>query len=328
MIRLKRVENVVVNEAKQVGDLYHICTISAFCNHIIPKNELKASGKYQNKRLDTNQIVSFTRDSLFVVPTETVRNAPILFQIKVDGNKLSNKYKIYSYNDYAPGRDEKTSGGDSIIKNYKQNPRYLEHEEVVIGPISNFKSYIKSVTFDIKDLDILFDSPEYLLEYLEEVKNYLGSIPCKRVSLPLTQGSYRKSSKETFSIKTLDDVIDIIKNPESYNKDSLIDTMDLLHNGWVGSDQLVPALINHPNIFNKQQRNEYFLEYGVKKDNIKVVKSLINFGIDIDTKDDNWYTGLYFCCLKNKSLDIIKLLLDGGANVNYRPSSSDKSCLG
>lgn len=122
---VKLVKKGLIQEAKQVGNLYHVCTLDAFVNYIIPDNELRASGKYYNQLLDTKEAISFTRDPLFVVPTETVMNSGILFQFVIDGNKLSEKYKVIPYN------------------GNRGNPRYREKEEVVVGPIKNFKSYIK-----------------------------------------------------------------------------------------------------------------------------------------------------------------------------------------
>ena len=127
MNRLNKNESYYIKEGKQVGDLYHVCTLDALVEYIIPENKLEASGKYWNRLLKTNQAVSFTRDKLFVVPTEEIREADILFQIVVDGDKLSNKYKIVPYQDL-------------ISVDY---PKLSQKEEVVIGPITNFKSYIK-----------------------------------------------------------------------------------------------------------------------------------------------------------------------------------------
>ena len=201
-------------ESKQVGTLYHVCTIDAFVNRIIEDNELgtennlHASGKYHNDLLDTYDAVSFTRDPLFVVPTWTVQGADILFQFVVDGNKLSEHYKITPYNGnyYIDDDDEKHS-----------DPKLFEKEEVVIGPIDNFKSYIKEVRFDLKALG------ERLISYrddIKEIKEYLGSIPCKRKQLPFLQEDwsidYKKTSKEDslYKIKTLDDLLKYIDDLE------------------------------------------------------------------------------------------------------------------
>ena len=224
MVKLrKNMKNV--NEAKQVGNLYHVCTLDALVEFIIPNNELRASGKYYNKLLDTTEAISFTRDSLFVVPTYTVQNAGILFQFVVDGDKLSEKYKVVPYN----------GNGD--------DPRYREKEEVVIGPITNFKSYVKEVRFDIKDIYYLSNHSGELIGDLKEVKTYLGSIPCKRAELPsLDENDWSilfAKTKSKFKVNSLDDLMGILEKSKGLgnrDKDDLffntIDTVDLFFDNF------------------------------------------------------------------------------------------------
>ncbi len=219
MVKLYRKEKENINESKQVGTLYHICTLDALVKFIIPNNELRASGKYYNKLLDTYEAISFTRDSLFVVPTETVRNAGILFQFEIDGNKLSEKYKVKPYN----GNGE--------------NPKYREREEVVIGPITDFKSYVRKVRFDVKDLYSIIDDPQNIVSQLKQVYSYLGSIECKRVELPfLDKDDWSvlfSKTKSNFQINTLEDLIKLLESLTGDKVKSLdlllkkIDTLDL-----------------------------------------------------------------------------------------------------
>ena len=134
--RIYKLENLLLkNEAKQVGTLYHICNLSSL-NHILKTDTIESSGKWNNDLYNGDEFVSFTRSQYFI-PTDGLFHLisqNILFQIVVDGNKLSENYKIGPYNDwYFQGDD---------------NPKYREMEESVKGPIKNASKYIKEIRFD------------------------------------------------------------------------------------------------------------------------------------------------------------------------------------
>ena len=65
--RLRIIEQRVYNESKQVGYLYHVCSLEAYLNYIVPTNTLSASGKYTNWLYGRTDYVSFTRDKRFIV---------------------------------------------------------------------------------------------------------------------------------------------------------------------------------------------------------------------------------------------------------------------
>ena len=132
-------------EAKQVGTLYHVCTLKAYLEWIVPKDTLQASGKYYNWVYDGDDYVSFTRDKYFVVGTKSVQKSKVLVQLVIDGDKLSEHYKIGPYNDFVFGPDgEHVDGSD---------PKYREKEEAVKGPIKNLSKYIKEIRIDVFDMD-------------------------------------------------------------------------------------------------------------------------------------------------------------------------------
>lgn len=140
--RINYIEHLV-NESKQVGELYHVCSLEAYLKYIKPNNELKASGNFNNwlHNGDTNYI-SFTRNKRYVPDSIGVNFANVLIQLVIDGDKLSNNYKIEPYNDFAFDSDGK------INNDYSK--RYgTESEEIVKGPIKNISKYIKEIRFDI-----------------------------------------------------------------------------------------------------------------------------------------------------------------------------------
>ena len=108
-------------EAKQVGTLYHVCTLDAYLKWIEPEDMLQASGKYYNWVYGNNDFVSFTRDKYFVVGTKSVQKSSVLVQLVIDGDKLSEHYKIGPYNDFAFGPNgEHIDDGDTAYQKKKK----------------------------------------------------------------------------------------------------------------------------------------------------------------------------------------------------------------
>ena len=143
--RIKILESKLL-EAKQVGTLYHICTLSAYLKYIIPTDTLSSSGKYMNWLYKGSNYVSFTRDKKFTVETDAVYGADVLIKLVVDGDKLSEHYKIGPYNDFAYDyTGNKFDDSDMIL--------HREKEEAVKGPIKNISKYIKAIYFDAKSMN-------------------------------------------------------------------------------------------------------------------------------------------------------------------------------
>ena len=144
--RVKFIESLVY-EGKQVGDIYHVCTIDSYLKYIKPMNILSSSGQYNNwlHNSETNW-VSFTRNKRFTVETDDIFSSKVLLQIVVDGDKLSENYKIEPYNDLA--WNYFGSKYDTL-----DEPKKRESEEAVKGPIKNVSKYIKEIRFDIRTLD-------------------------------------------------------------------------------------------------------------------------------------------------------------------------------
>lgn len=134
-------------EAKQVGIIYHVCTLKAYLEWIAPKDILQASGKYYNWVYGGDDYVSFTRDKYFVVDTKSVRASKVLVQLVIDGDKLSENYKIGPYNDFAFDQDHGEHIDDGELAKYR------EKEEAVKGPIKNLSKYIKEIRVDVVDMD-------------------------------------------------------------------------------------------------------------------------------------------------------------------------------
>ena len=134
----------LLNEGKQVGTLYHFTDIWSLLN-ILKTDTLKSSNKFEKQKLPT---VSLTRDKLGDTGgvggtgTKTVR-------ISIDGDKLSNKYKITPYNYYSNYPDFKESED--------------EMEEIIQGDINNITNCVDTVTENT-------NKPNKLANYSNEIQ--------------------------------------------------------------------------------------------------------------------------------------------------------------
>lgn len=121
--------NTFINEAKQVGILYH-WTSFASLYMIIRDNYIKSANR--SVRDDAKTInradeigVSFTRDKHFHGWKN--RFYPMEACIVIDGDKLSNNYKLFPYNDFFDGKgkpekkeaDEMETRSNRDIENIK-----------------------------------------------------------------------------------------------------------------------------------------------------------------------------------------------------------------
>jgi len=133
----------VLNEAKQVGDLYHFTDIQSLEN--ILKKNLMSTG--------VRGFISFTRSKHGVISKigrskNTFVNPYGTFRISIDGNKMSNNNKIkpFSY---------------SGTMGFYDKPNFDNMEERVMKDIKNIKQYIKEIKFVSKRKMNEFDQKLY-----------------------------------------------------------------------------------------------------------------------------------------------------------------------
>ena len=211
--RLDVIEESLCIEAKQVGLLYHVCTLDAYLKYIKPKDVLSASGGYTNHLYGGNEFVSFTRDQFFAVNTNAVNRSDVLVQLVIDGNKLSEKHKVAPYNDFA--YDFK----GNIVNNDKGVESQREKEEVVRGPIENISNYITEYRVDFRDLTE---------DTLNDLKSS-GLIEKDAIYFPFAKNVYRSNDEIHAFIKQknislgepLEFIIDFLE--EYANQNSIVD---------------------------------------------------------------------------------------------------------
>lgn len=158
-------------EAKQVGTLYHVCTLDALARYIAPNDTLSGSGKYTNYVLNSNKVVSFTRDRNYIVNTGRNRVSPFLFRFSVNGDKLSERHRLSPYNDLS----FKFGGKEKSNFDFKE----IEKEEVLLGEVKNFSKYIIKVEYSVNENIFESSVPELqnklIPDYNTSIK-YLSSL--------------------------------------------------------------------------------------------------------------------------------------------------------
>ena len=129
------ITDYIINESKQVGLLYHWTSfISAY--KIVKTNYIKSANR--SIRDDAKTInrenefgVSFTRDKTF--HKDNSKFYPMEACIIIDGDKLSNNYKLFPYNDFFAGIDK---------PKYKSAKESDEMETRTNKSINDIKKYI------------------------------------------------------------------------------------------------------------------------------------------------------------------------------------------
>ena len=319
--RIARLEKLVTNEAKQVGTIYHVCSLKDYLKYILPNDTLQASGRYYNFAYGGNDYISFTRDKKFVV--ESRDEEVVLVQLVVDGDLLSERYKVRPYNDFAFGKDGTRKPDDF---------RKREMEECVKGPIKNISKYIKEVRFDIAACHEVTQEPDISL--LKRKKSKLGALvyhrfiygksidlgcadgtPLKAALKVLDEWLKSESLQEMLFSYDEDQIEEAIDYGADVNKKSVADGYPLY---YYSEDDIMKMLLKagaNPNII--VENGVSLLTYTIDSLCDKVAKLLIKSGADIEARDINGMTPLMHAA-ESGSLPVIKALVEKGADINAK----------
>lgn len=295
-------------EAKQVGTLYHICSLEAYLKYVLPNDTLSSRGFYTNKIYNSKDFVSFTRSKSYVVPT--VDDSHILVRLVVDGDKLSENYKIVPYNDLSDAQFDIT--------------KLREFEEAVRGPIKNISKYTKSVQICIANSIVKSDfemlkkacriNPD--IEYFNFIKN-------SNLDAFTLDGDLFKHRLSQYGIKNGMKLPLFIKSINA--------------NEWLSYDlfngdrsAVITLLDDNPNL-----ANTYFKRYGYplhffcsRGNKAWVVAELLDHGADPNKVDRNGNTPLIATIngYAAQQDDIISMLLqNSNIDVNKRGGSKKRS---
>ena len=200
MIRLSRRH---IYESKQVGKIYHFCALFSAEDYIFPNDTLSSSGLFYNRLTKNTNVISFTRNPKFRL--NTLRSYDVTLRFTVDGDKLSNNYKIMPYSDYGVSSPYFKSDGE---RDYDSD----EMEEIVVGPIKNFHKYVLNILVSVKNPNItredLLDESGFkaLLDYVTKY-----NIPRNNVNVSLHGNTYKLNELLVPNIDDLDSILDRIK---------------------------------------------------------------------------------------------------------------------
>lgn len=271
--RVARLERLLLNEGKQVGTIYHICTLDDFLKYVLPKDQLSASGEFRNYLYGGNNYISFTRDKNYVVGH--LYDKPQAFiRLVVDGDKLSNNYKIGPYNDgHWDSMDEDPYTGEApIVDDDEDVIKWRESEEAVKGPIKDISKYLKGVQIDVNMLD---------QSLLRKLRSLLRNDKFNRYNVVYCNFRKNKSNTLKNAIKRsgLKDGDDLSSTVKCLSKAIRLDPEPLLFSG-----------------------------------NIDDVERAVKMGADLDAEYKRGFPLTFYS--KKNTIDILKYLLDCGANPN------------
>ena len=182
---LNLLKEIYLNEAKQVGDIYHFTPLSNL------KNILSTQFLYPN---DEDQISTSRRPNMSTRDFQDMETSPIV-RIALDGNKISTKYKIRPF---AFGADE-------------GNAEDLGEEQIVVnGEKFPFVPYLKRIDIFLNKKEKVNDK---LIELLEK-----ANIPYKIYpGIPISNNPYPQEK-----IGNPEDInIENIPKKEIYSKEDM-----------------------------------------------------------------------------------------------------------
>ena len=295
--RIAFLEKALKTEAKQVGTLYHVCTLDAYLKWILPNDTLQASGKYYNWVYGGDNYVSFTRDKYFVVGTKSVQASKVLIQLVIDGDKLSENYKIGPYNDFAFDPDGKhVDDGDAA--------KYREKEEACKGPIKNLSKYVKEVRLDTYDMDsstITKIRKSKLLGTDVKYFHFIMGYQSKSFTNFLKENGVKNGTPLDDAMKVFVDYV----NRDKFNE--LLFSYD--------EDDIKKAIKGKADLNAKYPSGYVLEEYVTDDSNVEFVKMFLDAGADPNLVMSGGYTPLMLAA-EYDNPDIIKELVSGGADVN------------
>lgn len=329
--RVAHLESVMSkNEGKQVGTLYHVCTLQSYLKYILPNDELRASGKYTNQIYGSDEFVSFTRDQFFVVGTKSVQSSKVLVQLVIDGDKLSEHYKVGPYNDFAFNDDD--------------SPEKREKEEAAKGPIKHLSKYIKEIRVDVFDIDqsaINMIKKAKLVEkgakYFHFIKGYQQS----EVTNFMRENGIKRMADLSEAMNVFKAYVDREKFDELLFSYDIYDVKKALKagadvnaeypSGNVAEnycysekdiDILKLVLDKGVNVNKRLKSGSTLLCTAAESDNVPGMELLTQYGADVNTTTKDGYSPLMLA-VKSKCKNAIAWLLANEADVNVKSNDGE-----
>jgi hypothetical protein len=152
-----------LQEGKQVGDLYHFTDIDSLYYMIKNNGKIELDNTFSS--FAARDYFSFTRNPKL----NTLGEEKTHVRIKLDGNKLSNKYKITPYSDSEYSRTSGQPEAEERIDSSKYGGKIdLEPyiKDVYLISSSNWEKYIEDLDWNSGKKSNLKDKYYHVLKYL------------------------------------------------------------------------------------------------------------------------------------------------------------------
>jgi hypothetical protein len=187
----------ILDESKQLGTVYHFTNFKGL-NNILASNTFKGSyanvdkddldfksfgmdaKKLKDKGIYSLYFFSTTRDKLLYIKDPKIKGSVV--RIVLDGDKLTNKYKVSPYYFYH----------DEMID--EPNPKYDQdesEERIILGT----KTEIPNASNYIKEIHIILDKVEDNQNYLDQIKTIVDKygyfVKCYYKEKPISLEDYQ-----------------------------------------------------------------------------------------------------------------------------------------
>jgi hypothetical protein len=157
-----------INEAKQVGDIYHFTDTDTITSMIKDYGGITLDPSFSSFAAD--KYYSFTRNPNLGTLSEEKHHV----RIKLNGDKMSNKYKFEPYADLESGEDLYSKNAPNYESEERINSKkygeinltpYIE-EITIISPDS-FKEYLESYHSGTKYYDEILNDYNFVLDWIK-----------------------------------------------------------------------------------------------------------------------------------------------------------------
>ena len=329
--RLSKLERKLF-EAKQVGTLYHVCSVEAARNYIFPEDQLKGSGRYTaNKITGTKDVIYFSRNKR-IDNVAFLTRSHMIIQFVVDGDKLSERYHIFPYNDFVD--DERTGySGSNSLRPTKTPLNQLinnrQQEECVLGTIKNFSSYVTKINmYYDKTIKLSGASTKryYDKDEAEEVVDEVNKF-CKSHGIELNLANNLKALlKIPFEVKRNTSASNSNSNSNSDSKKKAVrksmSKTELDREFWRAAytsdiDRMKELLAAGANVnygeYNRTYLHQLSFFKKLSDDDLKVAQFLIDSGCNVNQQDINGCTALLNGV---NNIPFATMLIKAGADPN------------
>lgn len=221
----------------------------------------------------------------------------VLVQLVIDGDKLSDHYKIGQYNDFA-------FDTDGNLVEIHDSPVDREKEEAVKGPIKNLSKYIKEIRVDVFDIDQSSINMIKKAKLVEKGAKYFHFIK-----------GYQQAAVTEFmreqGVKRVAELSDAMKVFKAYLDREKFDDMMFSND----LDQIKKAVKAGASVTAEYPSGNVAENYCYDESDIEILQYLLKNGVDANKRLKNGST-LFCVAAECDNVPGMELLIQHGANMN------------